>query len=289
MTTTQAEAQDRRLTLNGLRFHYRDWGNASAQPMVCLHGFTSHAHSWDTFAAAMRERYHVLALDQRGHGETDWATDYQPARRVEDLEAFVSSLGLERLVLVGLSMGGWTAFSYAAKHPGSVERLVIVDIAPEIDPRGAQRIANNTRAKDVFADPEEAVALARALNPRPPEAELRARTLHNLVQRPDGTWTWRYDVALRNGTASVRATPEEAQAMWPLLRKISCPTLLVRGVDSDILSPELAQRMVASIPNCRLVEVPNSGHAVPFDNPTGFVQAVQTFLLEQDAAEQLSS
>ena len=76
--------------LNGLRFHYRDWGNASAQPMVCLHGFTSHARSWDTFAAAMHDRYRVLALDQRGHGESDWATDYHPDRRVEDLEAFVA-------------------------------------------------------------------------------------------------------------------------------------------------------------------------------------------------------
>ena len=278
MTTTQSSVLDKTVTLNGLRFHYLDWGNAEAQPLICLHGFTSHAHSWDTFAAAMRDRYHVLALDQRGHGATDWATDYHPLRRVEDLEAFVAALRLSRFALVGLSMGGWTAFMYAARQPSMVERLVIVDIAPEIDPRGSQRITNNTQAGDVFRDPDEAVGLMRAQNPRPPEAELRARTVHNLIQRDDGSWTWRYDVGLRNGTYTIRAAPEEAPATWASLRNITCPTLLVRGVDSDILSPELAQRMLESIPDCRLVEVPDSGHAVPLDNPSGFLKAVQPFL-----------
>jgi pimeloyl-ACP methyl ester carboxylesterase len=278
MTTAEPPVLDQTVRLDGLRFHYRDWGSPEAKPLVCLHGFTSHAHSWDTFAGTMRERYRVLAFDQRGHGETDWATDYRPIRRVEDLEAFVAALGLERFVLVGLSMGGWTAFGYAARHPEMVERLVIVDIAPEVDPRGAQRIADTTRANDVFLDPKEAVALMRAQNPRPPEAELRTRTLYNLVQRDDGTWTWRYDVALRNGTATTRPSPDEAQAMWAELANITCPTLLVRGVDSDILSPQLAQRVLDGIPDCRLVEVSASGHAVPLDNPTGFLEAVQTFV-----------
>ena len=278
MTTAETPVLDQMVDLNGLRFHYRDWGNPGAQPLICLHGFTSHAHSWDSFAAAMRERYHVMALDQRGHGETDWASDYHPLRRVEDLEAFVASLGLSGIVLVGLSMGGWTAFMYTARHPSMVERLVIVDIAPETDPRGIDRILGNLRAPDVFAQPEEAVALARAQNPRPPEAELRARTLHNLIQREDGSWTWRYDVALRNGRASVSPRPEEAAAMWDSLRNITCPTLLVRGVDSDILSPELAQRMLDTIPNCRLVEVADSGHAVPLENPSGFLEGVRGFL-----------
>jgi esterase len=279
MTTTEPGVRDETVTLNGLRFHYRDWGNADAQALICLHGFTSHARSWDTFARAMRDRYHVLALDQRGHGETEWATDYHPERRVEDLEAFVSTLGLDRFVLLGLSMGGRVAFMYAAKHPRTVERLVIVDIAPEADPRGAQRIDRGVRANDVFDDPEQAVAAARLANPRPPEAELRARVLNNLVRRDDGRWTFRYDVALRDGSgARVMPTPDEISRAWASLANITSPTLLVRGAESDILSPELARRMLASIPDCRLVEVPNSGHSVPLDNPTGFIEAVRTFL-----------
>jgi pimeloyl-ACP methyl ester carboxylesterase len=276
---TQANVTDRELTLNGLRFHYLDCGNAGAPALVCLHGFTSHAHSWDTFAKAMREQYHVLALDQRGHGETEWAKDYHADRRVEDLEEFVEALKLEKFVLLGLSMGGRVAFQYAAQHPDKLDRLVIVDVAPETSSSGARRIADGLRNKDIFQNPEGAFEAARRANPRPPADELRARTRYGLKQLDDGTWTFRYDVALRNGSgARVMPTPEEVQATWDSLQNITCPTLLVRGSDSDILSPELAQRMLRSMPNCRLVEVPNSGHSVPLDNPTGFIQAVRTFL-----------
>ncbi|HEY3059261.1 MAG TPA: alpha/beta hydrolase [Chloroflexota bacterium] len=277
--TTAAAVQDKTITLNGLRFHYLDWGNPSAQALVCLHGFTSHAHSWDTFASAMRDQYHVLALDQRGHGETEWAADYHALRRVEDMEAFVAALGLDKFVLVGLSMGGRCAFQYAARHPEKVERLVIVDIAPETSPSGSQRIAQGLANQDVFDSVDEAFAVARAGNARPPDDELRRRVEHGVLQRPDGKWTFRYDVALRNNSGARRmATPEENEQDWASLEHITSPTLLVRGVASDILSPELAQRMVQSISDCRLVEVADSGHAVPLDNPRGFLDAVRGFL-----------
>lgn len=279
MDATETLVTDRTVTLNGLRFHYRDWGNDDAKTLICLHGFTGHARTWDTFAMAMRDRYHVLALDQRGHGETEWATDYAPERRVEDMEAFVEALKLDRFILLGLSMGGRAAFMYAAKHPEKLERLVIVDIAPESDPAGSQRISQGVRANDVFDDPEEAVAASRRANPRPPDSELRHRVLNNLIQRPDGKWTFRYDVALRNGSgARVTATPAEVAAAWESLRNITCPTLVVHGIHSDVLSAENAKRMEQTIPNCRVIDVKDSGHSVPLDNPTGFIEAVRTFL-----------
>jgi pimeloyl-ACP methyl ester carboxylesterase len=277
--TTDIQATDQTLSLNGLRFHYLDWGNPSAQTLVCLHGFTSHAHSWDSFARSMTERYRVLALDQRGHGESEWAADYHPARRVEDLEAFVAALDIRQPVVLGLSMGGRVAFQYAAMHPDAVERLVIVDIAPEAAAAGRQRIDQGVRANDVFDSAEDAFQAARRANPRPAEADLRARLHYGLMQRPDGKWTFRYDVALRNGSsARVMPTPEEIARDWESLKNITCPTLLVRGAASDVLSPELAQRVVEAIPNCRLVEVADSGHAVPLDNPRGFLEAVRGFL-----------
>ena len=277
--TTAAEVQDKTVILNGLRFHYLDWGNAGAPPLVLLHGFTSHAHSWDTFAEAMRDEHHVLALDQRGHGESEWATDYHPLRRVEDLAAFVDALDLDRFDLLGLSMGGRCAYQYAARNPLRVDRLVIVDIAPETAPGGAQRIANGLRSQDVFANPDEAFAVARQANPRPPDDELRKRVTHGLLQRADGTWTFRYDVALRNNSgARVVATPEEIEHDWASLGRISSDTLLVRGLHSDILSEDQAARMVAAIPSCRLVEVADAGHSVPLDNPSGFLQVVRGFL-----------
>ncbi len=207
------------------------------------------------------------------------SADYHPQRRVEDMEAFVAALGLDRFVLVGLSMGGRAAFQYAARHPETVERLVIVDIAPEGSPAGMGRINDGLRLQDVFDDPEEAFQVARRANARPPDAALRERVEHGLMQRPDGKWTFRYDVALRNGSgARVTATPEEIVADWASLKNITSPTLLVRGVHSDILSPEHAQRMLDTIPNCKLVQVEESGHSVPLDNPRGFLEAVRGFL-----------
>jgi esterase len=176
-------------------------------------------------------------------------------------------------------MGGRAAFQYAARHPETVERLVIVDIAPEGSAAGMGRISNGLRAQDVFDDPEDAFQLARRTNPRPPDEALRARTQHSLMQRPDGKWTFRYDVALRNASGvRVTATAAEVAADWESLKNITSPTLLVRGVHSDILSPELAQRMVETIPSCELVTVEASGHSVPLDNPTGFLEAVRGFL-----------
>ena len=274
--TTETQVQDKTITLNGLRFHYRDWGNEGAQPLLLLHGFTGHARSWDTFAAAMRDRFHVLTLDQRGHGESEWTSDYSGERMVEDVDAFQRALGLTRFALLGLSMGGRNAYTYTALHPAEVERLVIVDIGPEIVPAGSNRIQAGVQAPDEFDDPEEAVRAARLANPRPPESEQRHRVLNNLMQRDDGRWTWRYDKALR--TPGGRPPRPDPETIWPLLPRITCPTLLVRGAESDILSPETAARMVRAIPNCRLVEVPHAGHSVPLDNPDGFLAAVRPFL-----------
>ncbi len=274
--TTDIHVQDKTVALNGLRFHYRDWGHEGARPLVLLHGFTSHARSWDTFARAMSGRYRVLALDQRGHGETQWATDYAPERMVEDVDAFARVLGLERFALLGLSMGGRNAYGYTGLHPQTVERLVIVDIGPEVVPAGSERIRAGVQATDVFDDPEEAFRAARAANPRASDAELRHRVTNNLMQRDDGRWTFRYDAALRAPDRPLRRPDPETT--WALLRRITCPTLLVRGAESDILSRETAERMVREIPDCSLVEVPDSGHSVPLDNPAGFLAAVREFL-----------
>lgn len=274
--TTALQVQDKRITLNGLDFHYRDWPNPSGRPLLLLHGYTSHARTWDTFATAMQTHFRVLALDQRGHGESGWADDYRPERMVEDVDAFVGALQLQGMALLGLSMGGRNAYSYAGQHPDDLERLVIVDIGPEIVAAGSDRIRAGVLLTDVFDDPEEAVTRARAANPRAPDAELRHRTLNNLKQRDDGRWTFRYDAALRAPDRPLpRPDPSEA---WQQLSRISCPTLLVRGAESDILSPETAARMLREIPHCRMVEVPNAGHSIPLDNPQGFIAAVQPFL-----------
>src|SRR3984957_9274364 len=138
-----AIATDEIIEMRGLRFHYRDWpsGRPGAPNLVLLHGYTGHARSWDAFAEAMTDRYRVLALDQRGHGETGWAGagHYGIDAMAEDLRVFVSALGLSGFTLLGLSMGGMVAMDYAGERPTELAALVIVDIAPELVTSGADR------------------------------------------------------------------------------------------------------------------------------------------------------
>lgn len=267
-------AIDQSAMLGGLRFHYREWPNPGVQALVLLHGFTGHARSWESFATAMQEKYHVYALDQRGHGDSAWTDDYSADAMVEDAHRFVTALGLKQFVLLGLSMGGRNAYQFAATHPEEVERLVIVDIGPAIAATGATRITSGVRANDVFASPEEAVAAGRAGNPRADEAELQHRTRNNLMLQEDGTWTFRYDKALRTNNLP---RPDAGDA-WAMLPKIKAPTLLIRGDLSDVLAPEVADRMLKEIPDCKFALVAGSGHSIPLESPKGFLEAVRTFL-----------
>src|SRR5215813_3546081 len=161
---TERTPHDRYVGTDGLRLHYLDWGNDAAPPMLLLHGFSGHAHTWDTFARAMCDRFHVVALDQRGHGDSDWARDaaYTPADHARDIGGVHDRLGLRPVVLIGLSMGGRNAIAFTAAQPAKVEKLVIVDIGPDIDPRGASRVARMAgEAPEDFGSIEEVVVYLR--------------------------------------------------------------------------------------------------------------------------------
>lgn len=271
---TTVAARDRYVTLNGLRFHYREWGDPDAPSLTLLHGFTSHARIWDRFAAVAATRWRVLALDLRGHGESEWAASYTWQEMVDDTDAFVREVAGGRSALVGMSMGARNAYTHAGLHPERVTRLVIVDIAPDSIAERRERPGRVVR--DTFATLDEAVAEAYRLNPRPPAAVMRHRVQHNLRPTADGRWTYVYDRVLRPpGQPPTRPEPEE---VWPLLARITCPTLLVRGAESAVLSEASTARMLAVIPDCRLVTVADSGHPVPLDNPAGFLAAVRPFL-----------
>jgi pimeloyl-ACP methyl ester carboxylesterase len=272
--------RDEMVEMRGLRFCYRDWPSkrADAQDLVLLHGYTGHARSWDAFADAMSSRFRVLALDQRGHGQTQWAPRdaYDTSEMVADLAAFVTALGLDDFALLGLSMGGLVSIGYAGMRPAELAKLVIVDIAPELDSEGLKRIQAGVVRSDVFASVDEAYARARADNPIPPDDQLRHRVEYSLMRREDGGYTYRYDPALRDPTNPRKGLPVDEG--WRLVSNINVPTLLVRGELSDILSRPVAAKMARSIPNCRLVEVPGSSHPVPLDKPDAFLDAVATFL-----------
>ena len=275
-----APVRDEMVEMRGLRFCYRDWPSAKrdAQDLVLLHGYTGHARSWDAYAQAMSSRYRVLALDQRGHGQTQWAprTAYDTSEMVADLEAFVTALGLDGFALLGLSMGGLVSIGYAGKRPVELSKLVIVDIAPELDIEGLKRIQAGVVRSDIFASVDEAYARARSDNPIPPDDQLRHRVEYSLMRREDGGYTYRYDPALRDPANPRKGLPTDEG--WRLVSNIDVPTLLVRGELSDILSRPVAAKMAKAIPDCRLVEVAGSSHPVPLDKPDAFFDVVATFL-----------
>jgi pimeloyl-ACP methyl ester carboxylesterase len=266
---------DHFIKVGKMRFHYLDWGNKGKQVMLLLHGGSQTAHSWDEFSQAMRRDYHVIALDQRGHGDSDWSKSglYGVRSHMRDIHGFVKALGLRKFVLVGLSMGGRNSIVYSAMHPERVDRLVVVDVGPEIMKKGIESIQRFSRRADVLPTFADFVKRAHEFNPRRPIAQLRDRLRWNLRKLPDGRWTWKYDRRFRGGRS--RAGQED---LWPFVRRIKAPTLLVRGAQSDILSPQSAKKTAKAIKNCRLVEVPKAGHTVPGDNPPAFAAAVRAFL-----------
>ena len=271
-----------RLTLGGLNFHYTDWGG-DGPPLVMLHGLSGHARTWDHTAAALSDRYRVLALDQRGHGDSDWAPQYGFGPMAADLLAFLDAMELGEVTLMGLSMGGLVSFVFTAAHPERVRRLIILDIGPEIAPAGAQNVAASLAASDVFGSVDEAVAQARAANPRPTDEALRHRVSHALRSLPDGTYTFKMDKALRSQRGAIfDQTPEQ---LWDAWRAVRCPVLLVRGEDSLVLAAETAERMVAENPHVSFASVPNCGHSITLDNPQGLLVALSPWLAAEEKAQ----
>jgi esterase len=276
---TTVKAQEKHLTVNGVGLRYLDWGTAGKTPLVCLHGHTGQAHIWDEFAEAMAPHYHVLAVDQRGHGDSQRAeTGYARDRFVEDLAAFVDSLGLSRFVLAGLSMGGWNSLLYTADHPERVERVIIVDIAPEPSPEWAAQMASRPPTPMDFPTLETAVQWIRQGNPWASDARLRQDAENKMKQREDGQWTWKADPSLFNVPLADMTDPGHIARYWKALETIPCPILEVRGTESSLVSDEVVQRMEKLGKQFRSVDVPGAGHVVTVDKPYEFIEVTRSFL-----------
>jgi pimeloyl-ACP methyl ester carboxylesterase len=275
--STEFSPVDHHVTANGMSLHYLDWGNHDKPKLLCLHGGAQSAHSWDFFALAMRDHFHVVAVDQRGHGDSDWseAGDYDAPFHVADVDAFTDVIGFDRFTLVGLSMGGRNAYAFTARHPHKVDKLVIVDVGPDIKAEGSKYIQEFMEGTDSFESFEWLVERVHEYNPRRPVEQIRGSLLNNIRQLGDGTWTWKHD--RRRGIRRDRGGEVNDQA-WEDIARIEVPTLLVRGADSYILSEQTASKMVGRLRNGTLVEVPDAGHLVPSDNPVVFEAEVRAFL-----------
>ena len=273
---------DKYVAANGLRFHYLDWGDPGNPPMLLLHGFAQTCHSWDFVALSLCDRYRVIALDQRGHGDSDWAPDgdYSPEAQQKDIHEIVESLGVGDFVVMGLSMGGRNSMTYAATHPERIKALVIVDAAPDNRRDGSQNIRRFVQQGDELDSIDDFVERVREYNPRRPAEQIRGSIVHNLKQLPNGKWTWKYDRLLRSPERRMGPDPEMSRRLWGYLESLRCPTLVVRGAMSDVIALETAETMLSRIPNGRLATVERAGHLVMGDNPAGFERAVTDFLAE---------
>jgi pimeloyl-ACP methyl ester carboxylesterase len=262
------------LEANGLRLRYLEWGRSDAPPVVCVHGYTSSAEAFNALARRIQDRVHVIAMDVRGHGESAWSPEgaYQYADQAGDLATLVDKLGLDRFVLVGTSMGGIIAMAYAAEHPARLRGMVINDIGPEVE-TGSNRITGLVGSRpESFASLDEALGYRREISPitaaRPIEDQ-RETALGVLRQSPDGCWVWKMDPAYIEQRVK-RGAPARP-ALWPALETLPCPTLVIWGTDSDVLSEAQAKRMAAALPKGELSAVPGVGHAPTLVEPAALV------------------
>jgi len=275
---------------HGLRLHLLEWSQEGV-PLLLLHGFGNDAHIWDDFAPSVAPFYRTLALDHRGHGDSAWDPErrYDHDAMVADVEAVTEELGISRLVLIGHSLGGRIATLFAGRHPERLAGFVIVDVGPEVDARGKLRIRMDVEAQPnpVFDSVAEYARMLSLAYPAAAPAVLARMAQHGLRRREDGRYELKMDPALR-GSFSGRESPEQAEARerelaltsWDALAKIPCPALVVRGAASDILSPDVADRMADEVlPQGRLAIVARAGHSVMTDNPEGFREAVCDFVL----------
>jgi pimeloyl-ACP methyl ester carboxylesterase len=275
---TRLQPTAKSLTVNGLALRYLEWGNPDALPVICVHGYTSSAEAFNALARRLGDRGHIIAMDVRGHGESAWSPDgaYQYADQMSDLAVLVDQLGIERFVLIGTSMGGVIAMAYAARHADRLRGLVLNDIGPEVE-AGSSRITGLVRSRPAdFASLDEAMEYRRQTSPitagRPLEDQ-RETALGVLRQRPDGRWAWKMDPAYIEQRIA-RGAPARPP-LWPALEMLPCPTLVIWGTDSDVLSKTQAKRMVEALPKGELVAVPGVGHA-----PT-LVESVVTTALDR--------
>ena len=277
----EAQPESQYVEHAGLRLHHLDWGRSDRPALVLVHGIRLHAHVWGHFARAFRDRYHILALDQRGHGESAWAPDghYHLHDYYEDLRAVVEARGLKRFVLIGHSLGARVSMLYSHLHPDAVERLVLVDMGAALPASTTtmdfSRVTETPPPKD-FTSHEEAIAYLGGILKLAPKEMIEESVHQGLRRNPDGRYTWKYDPRL-GGRPQPRPGTREWD-LWEVVKTIRRPTLLLRGELSRVVSSEIAQRMGAEMPDCRVEQIDRAGHALFTDQPEAFATSVGRFL-----------
>jgi esterase len=249
----------RRLTMRGRHLAYFDAGGDGA-PLLALHGHFGRARTFDQLALALAPAWRVVALEQRGHGRSSPADEYDRAGYVADAAHAIEALEVSPAVVLGHSLGGVNAYQLAARRPELVRAVIVEDAPAVVTPRD-----------DIFTDLGRRYSSLREL--RSAIADEPA-LLESAFEDDDG-WGFRFDPAAINRSRRLLAGDH-----WADWLASSHPLLLMRGGESDFLPRSLAAEMAARRPHTRLVELPDAGHGIHDDDPEGFAAAVRSFLAE---------
>ena len=268
------------------RMAYVEWGDVdNPKALLCVHGLTRCNRDFDDLAKALCDEYRVICPDVAGRGKSDWLPDpamYTIPRYAADMQALIAAAAPETLHWVGTSMGGLIAMELAAPVDTTISKLVLNDVGPVITAVSLQRIGQYLGNAPRFDSIEAAEAYVRASSTsfgQLSDAQWRHLTVHVIRETADGRFEFRYDPAIAE---SFRQALEESGGqdieLWPLYDRIACPTLLLRGADSDLLTMATASEMTRRGPNARLLEVPGVGHAPTLMAPAQ-IEQVRSFLL----------
>ncbi len=287
--TQAVEPVSKYFVSQGLKLHYLDWGNTAAPTLVLVHGMRDHAHCWDWIARALCDRWHVVALDLRGHGDSDWSPDgaYLTPYHLLDFAALIDALGVEQIDIVAHSFGGNPTTRYAGMFPHRVRKLVLVDgmgpTAPaiarweQLGPLkrtrdwfdGVRKLAAGTPRR--FATVDDAITRMTEANKHLDAEQARHLTLHGLRQHDDG-YGWKYDPLF--GTFLPEDFAVHLSAYW---REITAPTLICWGPKSWTTNPA-TDGNADHFRDHRNLTFDDAGHWLHLEQPEKFVEALRSFL-----------
>ena len=264
--------------VNGLELGYYEWGNPGNPVLICLHSHTNTAVSWREFAEFASTKYHVFAIDQRGHGNSDWAKDgYARDRFVEDLSEFIKDNNFEKITLVGCSMGGWHSILYAVDNPDLVQRIVMVDIAPEPSQERMEAPPAPPTPME-FPTLEHGFQWLRSGNELASDSRLLEDTKARLRQTDSGSWTWKADLEGFDYPLPDITDASLISRYWSAIEVIRCPILEIRGVESNLVSDSTIEKMKHLGKEVSSVDVSRAGHVVMVDQPEVFIEAIKVFV-----------
>lgn len=263
------------------RVAWHEWGDTdNPRVVVCVHGLTRTGRDFDVLGEALASTHRVLAVDMPGRGRSEWLrvkADYVYPTYLTTLVALVAASGARTVDWVGTSMGGLLGMVMAAQPDTPIVRLVVNDVGPTIEPSAIQRIGAYVGADPTFATESELIAYMRSISPfgALDDAQWRHLAHTAMARRDDGGYGFVYDPGI---AVPFREAPAVTD-LWPLWDAIACPTLVLRGARSDLLSTSTAHAMTLRGPRARLIEFEGVGHAPPLlvDDQ---VEAVVTFLRE---------